>query len=279
MTTVEFSLKRANRYLPYILLIGVGIGTANYVMNGNLNWIQWVLQALSTNFLIGYALVTIAANRSWLKSHISPSWKLYLTLVLAYLLIGVLATEVEQVIRMSIFTVEEYQFFSAGKMYLFNGIISLVLGFSFFQNKHFFPEETSDFKQKQSDSPPQEIESEQDLEPVTILKKLPIKQGNVIHLVPIQDIVYLEAFDNYSFAFDSSGEKKLCDYSLLFLQDRLGENFLRIHRKYIVNINYIKQVKAQANARYLILFEDPKLPTIMSSKTYAATIRELIRIK
>lgn len=277
MTTVHFNLKKANRYLPYILLIGFGTGTANYVMNGHLNWLQSVIQALSTNFLIGYSLVVIASNKNWLKSQIQSVWILFSGLFLIYFLIGAIATEVEQIIRMSIFSMEKYQFFSAGKMYIFNGIISLVLGFSFFQNKYFFAEASTDFQNRENDLQSQEIE--QNLEPANVLSKLPIKQGNAIHLISIQDIAYLEAFDNYSFVFDKNGEKRLCDYSLLFLQERLGENFLRIHRKYIVNSDYIKQVKAQANARYLILFEDTKLPPIMSSKSYVATIRKLIRIK
>ena len=55
--------------------------------------------------------------------------------LIAFFLVGVLATEVEFIIRSLVFQSQLFQPFTAGKMYLFNGIISLILGFSFFQNK------------------------------------------------------------------------------------------------------------------------------------------------
>jgi len=275
---VQFNLKKANRFLPHILLIGVGIGTANYIMNGNLNWIQWVIQSLSTSLLIGYTLVALATNKYWLESNIRPFLKLYFILFLAFFLIGIIATEVEQFIKTLIFSIEDYQFFSAGKMYLFNGIISVVLGFSFFQTKHFFPNENFNLNQEQS-SLPNQNKSEKISDSKTPLIKLPVKQGENILLIPIENIAYLEAFDNYSFVYDLKGGKRLCDYSLLFLQERLGENFIRIHRKFIVNISHVKQIKPHSNSRYRILFDTVGLSPIVSSKSYSAIIRTLIRIK
>lgn len=265
--------------MPYVLLIGIGIGTANYIINGELNWLQWVVQSLSTSFLIGYTLVVVAANKAWFNHHLKPFWKLYLLLFGGFFTIGVIATAVEHVIRTTVFSNTMFQPLAEGKMYVFNGIISLVLGFSFFQNKQIFPGEDANAEQDLNTFPEQE--NELDLESTSIdpILKLPVKQGETIVLIPVQDIVYLEAFDNYAFVYDLQGKKRLCDYSLRFLQKRLGKLFLRVHRKYILNTTHIKEIKPDSNARYRILFNVPELSPIVSSKSYAAVIRSLIKIK
>ena len=276
---MQFKLKKGNRYLPYILLVGLGIGTANYLMNDNLNWIQTVILALCTSILIGYSLVAIAANKSYFEHHIKPSWKLYALLFMAFMVIGVIATEVEHIARTLVFFNESYQPFSVGKMYLFNGIISLFLGFSFFMNNHFFPGDDTAFENEENQTLDEEAKPEENTEQLSPVTKVPVKQGDSILLISVDEIVFFEAFDNYAFVYDLKGSKRLCDYSLLFLQKRLGENFMRIHRKYIVNSNHIKQIQPHSNGRYLIQFEPEGLPEVISSKSYSDSVKTLIRIQ
>ncbi|PIB28501.1 LytR/AlgR family response regulator transcription factor [Maribacter sp. 4G9] len=266
MIPTKFELKKANRFLPYIVLVGLGIGTANFIMNGDLNWIQWAIQSLFTSFLIGYTTVLVAVNKPWLKININPVWKLYIVLLSIFLIIGFFATEVEHVIRSLIFKSEPYQPFSAGKMYLFNGVISAVLGFSIFHNNHLI--QSSNTKS-----------IEKNLKSSDISSSIPVKQGDNILLIPIQEIVYFEAYDNYSFVYDLNGKKRLCDYSLLFLERRLEKKFSRIHRKYLVNENHIKQIKPYINGRYIIEFSIKGLSSITSSKSYSNTIRRIIKIE
>ncbi|MEL7249277.1 MAG: LytTR family DNA-binding domain-containing protein [Bacteroidota bacterium] len=273
---MSINLQQANRFLPHILLIGVGIGTANYLMNGGLNWIQWVIQSLVTSLLIGYTLVVIAANKVELTSYFKHSWQCYLCLLIAFFLTGVVASEVEYIIRAIVFSQAEYTPFGGGRIYGFNGILATVMGFSFFQYDVLFQlknratpiGETAEVTI--ADKPVAQVE------PIT---KIPVKQGENIRLIPVDEIVYFEAFDNYAFLYNARGEKKLCDYSLLFLEQRLDNTFARIHRKYIVNTNYIKEIRPHLNGRYLILFTTEALDAITSSKSYAAAIRRLIKIE
>lgn len=273
MKTVSFSFKKANRYILHIVFIGLGIGTANYILNGGLNWVQWSIQSVSTSFLIGYTLVVIGLNKSWFKHYLKSKWKLYIIIFLAFFLIGALATEIEHIIRSLVFHSQRFHPLSSGKMYLFNGIISLLLGFGFFIN------EKSKFVEHQSDLDNQKTKDYEPIDAVDPITNIPVKQGENIFLIPIGEVVYFEAFDNYSFVYDFKGEKKLCDYSLLFLEKRLDKNFSRVHRKYIVNVNHIKQVKPHLNGRFVILFHISKLSSITSSKSYAAVIRKLIKIE
>ena len=112
-----------------------------------------------------------------------------------------------------------------------------------------------------------------------LISKIPVKQGENIQLIHMQDIVYFEAFDNYSYLYHSNGKKMLCDYSLRFLENRLDKDFIRIHRKYIVNTLHIQEIIPHLNGRYLIRFNQANLDTITSSKGYLKAMRKLVKIE
>lgn len=264
MSAVHFDLKKGTRFLPQIALVGLGIGTANYVLFGNFNWLQWVIQALLTSFIIGFGLVTIGANKPWFTSKFKPQWKVLGVVALLFFVIALFSTEAEQVLRALVFQENDYQFGAAGNLYLFNIIIALVLGLSFFQFDTLWSKGEATPNQKEAS-------------PVTI-DKIPVKKGEAIAFIPLEDIVYFEAFDNYSFVFTQTGDKKLCDYSLLFLESRLTGDFARIHRKYIVNKGHIQQIKPHLNGRHVLEFGS-KVEAITSSKSYLPTIQKLIKIK
>jgi len=279
MIDTSFEFNKANRYLPHIVLIGLGIGTANFIMNGDLNWIQWALQSLSTSFLIGYTTVLVASNKLWFTSRVTPTWKLYVLLFMVFIFVGVLATEVEHLIRSLIFSSEPFQLFSAGKMYLFNGVISSVLGFSLFQNNQIIQGSRTKSIVNNLEAG-NEVSADNGISKSSdITSSIPVRQGDNILLIPTNEIVYFEAYDNYSFLYDVNGQKRLCDYSLLFLEKRLENFFSRIHRKYLVNENHIKQIKPHINGRYVIEFSLTGLTPITSSKTYSNTIKRLIKIE
>ena len=61
MNSPQLDFKSVNQYLPHILLVGIGIGTANYTIHGGFNWLQWIIQSSATSFLIGFTLLLIAS--------------------------------------------------------------------------------------------------------------------------------------------------------------------------------------------------------------------------
>ncbi len=271
MGSVQLDFKKVNQYLPYVLLVGVGIGTTNYIIHGGFNWIQWAILSSCTSFLIGYTLLWIASNKPFFQYRFQQTWKRYLVLSILFLFLGILATEIEALIKTIIFQNTTYQPFSSGNLYLSNSIISIFLGLSFFINDRLFSWE------KKNEEEGLIVEgSDLNVEGIT---KVPVKQGENIKLVNTQDIAYFEAYDNYSYIYQSDSTKMLCDYSLIFLEKRLDKKFLRIHRKYIVNTSHIKQITPHLNGRYLIQFNELKLETITSSKGYLKVIKKLVKIE
>ena len=273
-----FDLKKANRYLPHIILIGIGIGSANYFLNEGMNYLQWIIMSICTSLLIGYPLMVAAENNNWLRMRLQPNWKLFLILGVGFFLIGAFTTEVEHAIRTLIFQIGAFTPFSSGKMYLFNGILSIVLGFSFFNisslsNSNTQPQEIVREEVEKIDG------TESNIDVQSFISNIPVREGEKIRLIPVKCIVYIEAYDNYAFVYDVEGQKRLCDYSLGFLEKRLGDNFSRVHRKYIINEDHIKQIKPHLNGRYVVEFSFSSVAPIQSSKSYSPVIRKLIKIE
>ncbi|NME70383.1 LytR/AlgR family response regulator transcription factor [Flammeovirga aprica] len=90
----------------------------------------------------------------------------------------------------------------------------------------------------------------------TVLKPLYIKQDNIYKKVNIEDIMYLEADSNYTVI-----HTKDVNYTYSMVMRKIQEKlkypfFLRIHRSYIININYVTSFDSNS----IILDERYKLP-------------------
>lgn len=274
----QFDLIAAKQYLPHIILIGLGLGTANYFMNTQLNWLQSCVIAVINSMIIGYTTSTIALNRSWWKNRMQTPWQLAGVIGMIFMLSGFFSIEIEHSIRSLVFQTEPWEFFSSGKMYLFNGIIALVLGYSFFYNNNIVAKGSKSLTSENANVQLDQEISEDSQTVNSTISNVPVKQGEKILLVPINEVVYFEAFDNYAFVYAVNGNKKLCDYSLSFLEKRLEENFKRVHRKYLINTSFVQQITPHLNGRYIIEFNTKSIGSITSSKTYSKTVRSLIKI-
>ncbi len=89
------------------------------------------------------------------------------------------------------------------------------------------------------------------------VKTLTVKLGDKILLIKISDIVHIQAEDKYVFLHTSDGKKHLTDFTLSILEEKLPEEFLRIHRSEIINTEYIKGI-ARVDKRLLLILDIEK---------------------
>lgn len=261
--------EKVNKHIPTILLIGIALGVANYALGVWPNLGQSLIQQIVMSFVIGYPLVVISLNyQLWFNSD-SSNFKQYGVLGLLYCLIGLIGTENQELVQKYFFQTGEYQpFNSQAGTYIFNVILSSILGISFIKMA------------------PKEVAKEEDIEAINPTKEeaeppltaVPIRKGETTTLHPPQEIMYFEAYDNYSFLHDLHGNKHLCNYSLSFLAKRLPDNFLRVHRKFLINKEHIYQIKPHLKGRYVIVFKDKAQSSITSSASYGDLIKSLIRL-
>lgn len=94
------------------------------------------------------------------------------------------------------------------------------------------------------------------------LKKIPIYKANRLILIDLDDTIWLEASDHYTWISTAEG-KFLSNLSLADLEARIDpEIFFRCHRSHIVNLKFVKEIDRNGDSHLLLLekLENAKVP-------------------
>ncbi|MFI0429406.1 LytR/AlgR family response regulator transcription factor [Mariniflexile sp. HMF6888] len=97
-------------------------------------------------------------------------------------------------------------------------------------------------------------------------KKIPIKIGNKILFIEVQDIIYITASGYYAEIFTENKKYLLRDSLNNLITQLNSNNFLRIHRSTIINLNYINELINSNYGEIDVKMNDNKLFRI--SKSY-----------
>lgn len=90
----------------------------------------------------------------------------------------------------------------------------------------------------------------------TYLDRLLIKQAGRIVIISVNEIYLIKAMDDYA-EIGTKKETYLIQQSLNHLEARLNPNqFIRVHRSFIVNIDAIRDIVACSNSRYKLFLRD-----------------------
>ena len=106
--------------------------------------------------------------------------------------------------------------------------------------------------------------------------RIVVKDGSKIKIIPVNQIHYLEAADDYVKIVTADGSF-LKKRTMNFFEQSLGVyHFVRIHRSYIVNTQLITRIDAYEKDSHLVLLTTgAKLP---SSKTGYVKLKEVLGI-
>ncbi|NNF96228.1 MAG: LytTR family transcriptional regulator [Halobacteria archaeon] len=107
------------------------------------------------------------------------------------------------------------------------------------------------------------------------LFKLPVYKDKQVLLIDLEAVSAIKAEGHYSTLY-TDDENYLCNLSLSDLEDRINsEHFLRVHRSYIVNLQYAKAFEKVDEHCYLILDikDGMRIPISRSNVT---TIKEYL---
>jgi two-component system LytT family response regulator len=104
--------------------------------------------------------------------------------------------------------------------------------------------------------------------------RIVVKTGNKIKIIPLTEILYLEADDDYVKIHTPEGSF-LKNKTLTYFEKMLGENnFVRVHRSFIVKINEITRIDPYEKDSHLaILKTGEKIPV---SKTGFPKLRQAL---
>jgi len=98
-------------------------------------------------------------------------------------------------------------------------------------------------------------------EPSSPVNRIVVRKGNAINLIPVDQVRYVEAQDDYVMIYHATG-KALKQQTMKFYEENLPkDNFVRIHRSYIVRIEEIKRIEPYTKDNHVaILHSGDKLP-------------------
>jgi two-component system LytT family response regulator len=88
-----------------------------------------------------------------------------------------------------------------------------------------------------------------------------VRSGPKIHVIPVNEIRYIQAEDDYVMIF-TKDSKFLKQKTMKYFESHLApEDFIRIHRSYIVRLSEITQLQLYEKDSYIVILKDgTKLP-------------------
>jgi two-component system, LytTR family, response regulator len=98
-------------------------------------------------------------------------------------------------------------------------------------------------------------------EPAPPVNRIVVRKGNAIDIIPVDQVRYVESQDDYVMIYHSKG-KALKQQTMKFYEENLPkEDFVRIHRSYIVNVSEIKKIEPYGKENHVaVLNSGDKLP-------------------
>ncbi len=101
--------------------------------------------------------------------------------------------------------------------------------------------------------------------PVNPLNRVVTRKGNAISIIPVEQIRYVQAEDDYVMIYYAEG-KVLKQQTMKYYEENLPkDNFVRIHRSYIVKVEEIKKLEPYTKDNYVaVLNTGEKLPVSRS---------------
>ncbi len=104
------------------------------------------------------------------------------------------------------------------------------------------------------------------------MTSITIKKGDRIVFVKLEEVSHFEAEANYVNIFTAS-DTHLSEFSLSQLEQKLPDNFLRVHRGVIINTNFVEEVQKYFNSRFVVTLKTKKKTTITTGRSYNEQIK------
>lgn len=110
------------------------------------------------------------------------------------------------------------------------------------------------------------------------ITSIPVKLGDRMLFIRIEDVSYFSAEEKYVTIFTKDGRTYLCDFSLKSLEEKLGKLFLRIHRSLLVNVSRIREISKHFNGCYIVKIDDVNQTKLQSGRGYSELVKGLMEI-
>ncbi len=108
------------------------------------------------------------------------------------------------------------------------------------------------------------------------IEKLPISLEGRVILVPYSQIVFVEAYEDYSFVHTNQ-DKYLTSFRLKYLEDRLrAHRFFRVHRKYLVNLELVTEIASLPGSNFMLRTTGKKRLELPVGRRRIAELKQIL---
>jgi len=90
------------------------------------------------------------------------------------------------------------------------------------------------------------------------LTRIAVKNRQQIHVIPINDIDYIEADGDYV-KLHTAKNAYLKEKTMKYFEENLPSQFIRIHRSYIVNVNEVAKIELYEKESYRVYLKNNKV--------------------
>lgn len=105
---------------------------------------------------------------------------------------------------------------------------------------------------------------------------LPVQERESYYIIPFDKIVYLSAHNKYTVIHLAEKEIRTLKYLQEIEKKIPSTKFVRIHRQYIINVQFLSRIQHDNSGRYLAELNDSDDTTLPVSRTYAESLKKLI---
>ena len=106
------------------------------------------------------------------------------------------------------------------------------------------------------------------------LDRVVVKDRHKIHIIPVDQIRYIESMDDYVMIYTNEG-RHMKQKTMKYFESGLDpDNFVRIHRSYIVKVEEINEIQQYEKESYIVILHDKT--KLKVSKTGYKNLKEIL---
>lgn len=108
------------------------------------------------------------------------------------------------------------------------------------------------------------------------IDRVVVKDRHKIHIITVDQIRYIESLDDYVMIYTHDG-RHMKQKTMKYFENNLDpNNFIRIHRSYIVQVDNIAEIQQYEKESYIVILKDKDKTKLKVSKTGYKKIKEIL---
>ena len=128
-----------------------------------------------------------------------------------------------------------------------------------------------------AEAPDEKLEELSNFRPgESYIDRVVVKDRHKIHIITVDQIRYIESLDDYVMIYTHDG-RHMKQKTMRYFENSLDpNNFIRIHRSYIVQVDNIAEIQQYEKESYIVILKDKDKTKLKVSKSGYKKIKEVL---